>query len=366
MELKIYYIMYTMTKTQRQTDHMTAVDQAINGFFERSIDYATRVDPSYQRLWKELYRLIRSGGKRLRPRMTLLAYEAFGGNDSEKIIPIAAAQELLHFSLLIHDDIIDRDYTRYGTANIAGAYKDTYAKFTNTPDDLTHYAHSAALLGGDLMISGAHQMIASSMLSDADKITAQGFLAHSIFEVAGGELLDTELSFMPYREGDALKVARYKTAGYSFVTPLLVGATLAGINEKQRGALYAYATSLGTAFQLVDDLLGVFGDEATTGKSTSSDIREGKMTYMVEQALAVMTENEKRIFEQWFGNPDATDEGVASIQNLLETSGAKQVTLDLAHEYANTARGAIADMELGAEHAEEFKKLVAKVTERSR
>lgn len=354
-----------MTKTQRQTDYMIAVDQAINGFFERSIDYATRVDPSYERLWKTLYRLIRSGGKRLRPRMTLLAYEAFGGKDIEKMIPIAAAQELLHFSLLVHDDIIDRDYTRYGTANIAGVYKNVYAQFAKTTDDLTHYSHSAALLGGDLMISGAHQMIAASMLSDKDKIIAQGFLAHSIFEVAGGELLDTELSFMPYREGDALKVARYKTAGYSFVTPLLAGATLAGINEKQRGALYTYATSLGIAFQLVDDLLGVFGDEATTGKSTSSDIREGKMTYMVEQALATMTDDEKLIFEQGFGNLDATDESVAVVQNLLESSGAKQAAVDLANDYAKTAQGVIVDMQLSPEYAEEFEKLVSKVTERS-
>ena len=73
-----------MTKTQRQTDQITAVDQAINGFFERSIDYATRIDPSYERLWKTLYGLIRSGGKRLRPRMALLAYAAFGGKDIEK------------------------------------------------------------------------------------------------------------------------------------------------------------------------------------------------------------------------------------------------------------------------------------------
>lgn len=355
-----------MTKTQRQTDHMVAVDQAINGFFERSIDYATRIDPSYERLWKTLYGLIRSGGKRLRPHMTLLAYEAFGGKDIKKMIPIAAAQELLHFSLLVHDDIIDRDYTRYGTANIAGVYKNVYEQYTKTTDDLTHYAHSAALLGGDLMISGAHQMIASSMLSDADKITAQGFLAHSIFEVAGGELLDTELSFMPYREGDALKVARYKTAGYSFVTPLLAGATLASINEKQRKALYTYATSLGVAFQLVDDLLGVFGDEATTGKSTSSDIREGKMTYMVEQALAVLNDAEKRVFEQWFGNLDATDEGVVAVQKLLELCGAKQAAVDLANEYAKTARDVIADMQLSPEYVEEFEKLVTKVTERSR
>lgn len=337
-----------------------AVDQCINEFFERSISSAASIDPSYERFWKTLYGLIRSGGKRLRPRMTLLAYEAFGGKNSETIIPVAAAQELLHFSLLIHDDIIDRDYMRYGTANIAGVYKNLYAKHVTAEDNVTHYAHGAAIIGGDLMISSAYQMIASSSLSSADKMMAQAFLSRGIFEVAGGELLDTELSFMPYRQGDALKVARYKTAGYSFVTPLVTGATLAGIDNKQREALETYAVSLGVAFQLADDLLGVFGDEAKTGKSVSSDIREGKMTYMAECALAAMDDDEKKTFEKWFGNVDITDEGIAAVRELLESTGARQETLEMIGDYAKVAHGAILDMDLDDEYVQEFTLLVTK------
>jgi len=343
----------------------TLVDQAINGFFIRSIDYATRIDPSYQRLWETLYRLIRSGGKRLRPQMTILAYEAFGGTDIEKFIPIAAAQELLHFSLLIHDDVIDRDYTRYGTDNVAGHYKMIYSHYVNSSEEQTHYAHSAAILGGDLMLSGAHQMIAASSLDDKDKLTAQGFLAHSVFEVAGGELLDTELTFTPYTAGDALKVARYKTASYSFVTPLLTGATLAGINQRQTEALNTYAQCLGIAYQLVDDILGVFGDEDTTGKSTSSDITEGKRTYMIEKALGIMTETEKKTFETSFGNPNATESDIATIKQLLESTGARQITQNYADECANTAHATIKNMGLGDGYQLRFEQFVNKITERS-
>lgn len=354
-----------MAHTLTETDKADLLDQTINGFFERSINYATRIDPSYRQLWETLFGLIRSGGKRLRPKMTLMAYEAFGGDDVTTIIPVAAAQELLHFCLLIHDDVIDRDYIRYGTANIAGRYKIIYSKYVASAEDQTHYAHSAAILGGDLMLSGAHQLIASSNLSDEDKTLAQEYLAHSTFEVAGGELLDTELSFAPYNDGDALKVAKYKTASYSFVSPLMTGALLAGMNEHQNNALHSYATALGIAYQLVDDVLGVFGDEKETGKSSSSDILEGKRTYMIEQTLAALDSGDKAVFSQAFGNPQASSLEIQTVKQLIESSGAKQLTQQKIAEYVTTAKNAVPDMKLPAENAAQFEDFITKVTKRA-
>ncbi len=354
-----------MARVLTDTDKTTLVDQTINGFFERSIDYATRVDPSYRQLWETLYGLIRSGGKRLRPKMTLMAYEAFGGRDIQNIVPIAAAQEFLHFSLLIHDDVIDRDYVRYGVPNIAGRYKVAYSSYVISPEDQTHYAHSAAVLGGDLMLSAAHQLIATSTLSDEQKTLAQGYLSHSIFEVAGGELLDTELSFAPYSDGDALKVARYKTASYSFVSPLMTGASLAGIDEHKTAALHTFAMSLGIAYQLVDDLLGVFGDEKETGKSTSSDIVEGKRTFLVERALARFSTADKTTFSQAFGNPTATAVEIENIKQLIESSGARKETDQKIQEYADEALRALDSLKLYGEHYDAFAAFIAKVTERT-
>jgi len=215
------------------------------------------------------------------------------------------------------------------------------------------------------MLAGAYRLVAESNLSEADKLIAQGFLSHSVFEVAGGELLDTELSFAPYNDGDALKVAKYKTASYSFVSPLLTGATLAGINERQTKALNDFSQSLGIAYQLVDDLLGVFGSEKETGKSTSSDITEGKRTYLVEQALPMMTTDELDQFNKAYGNTQAKIEDIHSAKRLLETTGAKKSTERLAHSYAMKARTAIDGMGLSDYHASEFEKLVVRVTERS-
>jgi len=354
-----------MHQSLAETTTLSAVDDTLNDFFEQSIEDATRIDPSYRQLWEVLYGLIRSGGKRLRPQMTLLAYSAFGGRDQAKIVPIAAAQELLHFSLLIHDDIIDRDYVRYGTLNVAGRYKETYSKFIVHPEDQVHFAHGAAILGGDLMLSGAHQLIARSDLEDDKKMVAQQLLSKSVFEVAGGELLDTESSFVPYSDGDALKIARYKTAGYSFATPLITGASMAGATNSQVETLNEFAIVLGTAFQLVDDLLGVFGEEATTGKSTTSDIIEGKRTFMVERAVSRMTTLEKKRFDTSFGNHTASESEIEDIKQLLISTGAKAATERQIHEYAAKATELLETLKLAEGNQEAFLRLIKRVTERA-
>ncbi len=354
-----------MADVLTKTDSLTTLDQVIAEYFERSIHDASQIDASYRQLWETLYTLIRSGGKRLRPQMTLMAYEAFGGTTNNDIVRVAAAQELLHFSLLIHDDVIDRDYTRYGTLNVAGHYRDLYAKFLPDESDRLHFAHSAAILAGDLMLSGAHHLISSSNLSESQKSTAEQLLSLSIFEVAGGELLDTELSFVPYNDGDAIKIARYKTAGYSFMIPLLTGAKLAGADEHQAELLRNFATSLGVAYQLVDDLLGTFGEEETTGKSTTSDIIEGKRTYMVEQALAAMTVLEKDRFESLFGNQNATLDQVEDVKQMLVSTGAKSKTEHTIREYADVAESSLKQLNLDENEYQKFASLIRKVTERA-
>lgn len=354
-----------MYNASNHDDKNSLINSAIDDFFKESIDKAATIDTSYRRIWEELYVLIRSGGKRLRPQLTITAYQAFGGTDVNKILPVALSQELLHFSLLIHDDIIDRDFVRYGTQNISGRYRITYSKFLDDTVDEIHYANSAAILAGDLMLSSAHQVISSSDLSAYEKSYTQDLLSKSIFEVAGGELLDTESSFVPYKSGDALKIARYKTAGYSFSTPLLSGAKLAGAQESDLRLLDEYAVKLGGAYQLVDDLLGVFGDEKTTGKSNTSDIVEGKKTLMVEKALHVMSPADKKTFQVIFGNKSATPEDIATCKQLLITTGAKIRVEELIHEYASAADALLSKLSVSDRHKEPLKKLVQQVTERA-
>lgn len=334
------------------------VEQTLHAYFDERTESAQRISPYYGRLWYHMRRLVLSGGKRLRPKMVLLAYDAFGGEDTDAVVPIAAALELLHASLLMHDDIIDRDYVRYGVQNVAGGYRKEYLELVQDPTERTHFANSAALLSGDLLLSGSYQLITQSTLSAADRILAQQLMSDAIFEVAGGELLDTESTFRPNGAIPSELVSTYKTASYTFVTPLLIGATLAGIATEQTVLLRIFGETLGTAFQLQDDLLGVFGDTKQTGKSTMGDLREGKRTYMVEQFYAHADPAQQKAFATLFGQETLSAAEAEILRGLLIESGAKQRTEEAIAGYVNRARQSLSQLAVSETCREQFAQLI--------
>lgn len=340
------------------------INEILDSFFKRTIQQSQSISPYYGLLWRDIFRLISSGGKRVRPRMTILAYEAFGGTNSDNILPVAAAQELLHLGLLIHDDIIDRDYIRYGVDNITGSYEKQYYTHVLDPADRLHYAQSAAILGGDLMISSSYQLMFESNISAENLITIMKVHSNSIFEVAGGELIDTESAFRPLGEVDAKTVARYKTASYTFIGPLLAGAIPAGISDKNAQTLQKFAENLGIAYQLRDDVIGIFGDELQTGKTTTGDIREGKHTYMIEQFYALASDENKMHFELYFGDKDIQKSEAEIIKELLRSTNALRRTEEIIDDYAARARAALDELNIAGQYHTQFDELITKVTKR--
>lgn len=349
------------------TSHLTAIDQVeqtLRVFFDQHTDAAQHISPHYGALWGHMRRLVLSGGKRLRPKMALVAYEAFGGKNIEAMVPVAASLELLHASLLMHDDIIDRDYTRYGVLNVAGGYREEYADLVADPDERTHYANSAALLGGDLLLSGAYQLISQSTFAYIDRALAHQQLSEAMFHVAGGELLDTESAFRSLGDVPSELVAVHKTASYTFITPLLIGASLADIAPEQKVLLRIFAETLGVAFQLQDDLLGVFGDSQTTGKTTLGDLREGKRTYMVEQFFALADSEQKAAFMDGFGKESLTQTQADQLRSLLAISGAKHATEVSIAQYENRARRALNELAISEQFRAQFVELIDKAVRR--
>jgi geranylgeranyl diphosphate synthase type II len=359
-----------MAKTHSPSpSHLTHIDQVehvLQTFFAVQTDAARHISSYYATLWEEMSRLVSAGGKRLRPKMTLLAYQAFDGKDISGVVPIAASLELLHASLLMHDDIIDRDYTRYGVANVAGGYRQEYQLLVSDSIERTHYANSAALLGGDLLLSGAYQLIAQSSLPFEDRALAQQQLSEAMFHVAGGELLDTESSFRQLGAIPSDLVAVHKTASYTFIAPLLVGASLAGIAAEQKVLLRIFAETLGIAFQLQDDLLGVFGDSVRTGKTTLGDLREGKHTYMVEQFFALATIAQQQQFSLTFGSELLTPEDATGLRQLLKDSGALRATEEAIYEYEQRARRALAELDISDDYRTQFEELIEKSVRRQK
>jgi geranylgeranyl diphosphate synthase type II len=326
----------------------TLINDELKSLFTIRIKEAADISPQYVTLWETIEKVSLAGGKRLRPYLTLLAYHAWGGQPSEAITKAALAQELVHLSLLIHDDIIDRDLNRHGQSNMTGHFIGIYLEYLPQAQERRHFAESAAMLAGDLLIAEAHYQLAES-----NKET----LHSAFFSVVGGQLLDTEASF---QRGpiDPLTIARHKTASYSFVAPLVSGAALANASKAQIATLTSFAENLGIGFQLRDDLIGTFGTQQTTGKSVDGDIREGKHTFLIEAFYKRASTETKDTFNQFFGKSDATDDEVNQARQLLETSGARQTVEAQIDTLAKAAHKNLEKLSLTSEYTKAFEDLI--------
>jgi geranylgeranyl diphosphate synthase type II len=318
------------------------VNEVLSSFLHEQRVAAEAIHSSYGRLYEEIERVVFAGGKRLRPHLVFVGY----GTYDESAAMVAAAHELLHVALLIHDDIIDRDTLRHGQATIHHSYDSVhYAPFLDSQSERHHFSTSAALLAGDLLISSAYELIRRANLSmDTYQKVAQ-LMSTGVFEVAGGELLDSDSPFIPCTYAPIL-FYRYKTTGYSFIAPLLSGVMLSmHTSTEDIERLRTYATNLGIAYQIKDDYLGVFGETTKTGKSTTGDLREGKRTFLIAEFEKVANDEQRQVFGELFGNPHATEEQLIHLKTILKESGAADESVHLENEFSQKALAAVAQIE---------------------
>jgi geranylgeranyl pyrophosphate synthase len=341
------------------------VNRLLSAFCTDRTAQAASMSPQFERLWHELARLSQAGGKRLRPYIVMLAYRCFGGSDQKDILPVAVSWELLHLSMLIHDDIIDHDLVRYGVLNIAGSYREIYRETEGDVHRRDHLADAAALLAGDLALSAAYEIVLESNLSMVDKMESQRFLSRAMFTVAGGELLDTEATLYPMAEADPLLIARLKTASYSFIGPLTSGAYLAGASKVACQTMEELGRLLGCAYQLADDVIGVFGNPALTGKSITGDLSEGKRTYLMQQTFLSASAADRKILDEFVGKPDLGDDEAQAIREIITRGGARRLTEAAADAYAEQAHQLVERIE-GLQSPAKLHELIAVITGRDR
>lgn len=256
------------------------LDEIIGRFFAGRIARADEMGGRYGDLWRRAADATQ-GGKRLRPRLLLLAHERLGGMEDDSALHAAAAFEVLHTALLMHDDVLDRDLVRRGQPNLAGRFAAEALDDGHDPRTATAWAEASALLAGDLLISGAHALVADVRHPSAAALHAM--IDDALLLTAAGEHADVGYAKGVMRAGrdDILRMIEQKTAAYSFAAPLQVGALLAGAGAQIVEALDRIGSRLGLLYQLRDDALGVFGVESSTGKSVIGDLREGKRTMLV-------------------------------------------------------------------------------------
>ncbi|MFM9877606.1 MAG: polyprenyl synthetase family protein [Rhodoglobus sp.] len=317
------------------------VDAVLARFFSLSKNRAAPFGAQYVQLWQTLENNT-IGGKRFRPRMVMCAYAALGGTDVEAAAYVGAAFELLHTALIVHDDVIDNDFIRRGSPNISGTYRDRAIAAGATERGANHSGISAAVIAGDLALFNSYRLIDRSGVDDVTRTRLLEVMDDALFASAAGELIDVDFSILPEvpRVDDILTMERLKTAVYSFECPLQAGAILASASEEVVTTLGDFGREIGIAYQIVDDLLGVFGLESETGKTTIGDLREGKRTVMIAYAT---TTREWASVQSVFGTDDLTEADAERIRQMLVACGAKSFTEGLARYYANRALARLAE-----------------------
>ena len=311
------------------------VEDALQRFFGSAKLRAVAVNATYLGLWEALERAT-AGGKRSRPRLVMLAYRQLGGTDLSSAAQLAASYELLHSALLIHDDVIDRDFVRRGGPNVSGHYRNRALRAGIPPMAAEHAGVSAGVLAGDLALSGAYRLLRIMEAPEAVRRRLNEILDDAIFCSVGGEVLDVEFSRTPEMPSleDITKTAHQKTSVYSFEAPLQAGAVLAGAAEPVVAALTSFGRYAGIAYQIADDVLGVFGKETRTGKTSWGDLREGKRTVLLSYAA---TRPEWSSVVPHIGSQDMTAADAEYVRSVLVTCGAKDYAINLATENAHLA-----------------------------
>ena len=314
------------------------INDELATYFSARSKQATRVAERYGELWQILANVILHGGKRLRPYLMLVSYQMYGGRLNRSVIRAACAQELLHQALLVHDDIIDRDYVRHGILNVAGQMRKQYQAFDSMSDeDSRHFANGSALIAGDGALGAAFDILRTSGLPAEDVLSLQALVDEALFITIGGELLDSESVSGHIVSVDPLAIARLKTATYSCIVPLLSGAQLAGAGTDDVHSLRKYGEHAGIVFQFTDDLLGVFGDEKKTGKSTTSDLEEGKHTFLMQHAREHGSAADRAVLNALVGKKGLTKDETTQVKEVLQRSGARTATVSQIQKHAETA-----------------------------
>ncbi|WP_270889132.1 polyprenyl synthetase family protein [Pedococcus sp. 5OH_020] len=285
------------------------------------------VGPDTLELLGAVARLL-SGGKRLRAAFLYWGYRAAGQPDSDAVVRVATAMEFFQAAALIHDDVMDDSDTRRG---MPATHRSLAARHQEQAwaGDAGRFGVAGAILAGNLCLNWTEELYATSGLEASHLARGRSVFDVMRTQLMGGQFLDVVESARPWtaistteRIERAERVIRFKSAKYTVEHPLLIGAVAGGADEQDVAALSRFGLGLGQAFQLRDDLLGVFGDPVATGKPAGDDLREGKRTVLVAHALAGADAEGRAVLEGRLGDPGLDEAAVERLRDVISASGA--------------------------------------------
>lgn len=309
----------------------SAVEEELSIFLNRESAYLNSISSDLSPVSDSLTSFLLDSGKRLRPLFAYAGFAAAGGNLEKSATRAMAALELLQACALIHDDLMDGSDTRRGKPSIHRHFESIHVQ-DQLDGFAPQYGLSAAVLLGDLALVWSDQMLNSAGLTVEQYARVMPFYNEMRVELMAGQFLDIHEQTQKDTSVDrSMKIARYKSGKYTIERPLHLGAAMTSPSRDVTDALSAYGLPLGEAFQLRDDLLGVFGDPSVTGKPAGDDLREGKRTVLIAMTNDRQSESQREIARKYFGKPDIDAEGVAILQEIIESTGARaelEATID--------------------------------------
>jgi len=324
-------------------------------------DYLSeKIEKNNKPILDEFYQLIKkhvfSGGKRLRPLSMIMAYRGF--KEDYDIIGPSLSAELVHSSSLILDDAMDEDVVRHGEPTFNAIYadkfldsvgfdiskytkgrywiqRDTLKKLFFAQKAISRYSYALSVLGSNVMYSMSMEVLTRNKFPEEKKIRALELQTRMYQKLNEGQLMDILFESRNSNEDEYLEMIKRKT-GILFIYPIRIGLNFAGISDHT--ILDGYANAISSAFQIKDDLLGSFGSESVTGKSSFSDIVEGKRTLLVIKAMENASEKERKLLDNLLGYEHASKEDVAMVRDVFIDTGAYDYCDDLAKRYISMSK----------------------------
>ena len=292
----------------------------------------------------DVYDELTRSGKKLRAVLTILGYEACRHYESPNsktengLQRVAAAVEILHNASLIHDDIVDRSELRRGKATIYRRYANRFISLFSSIDEANHYGIALALNLGDQGQALAEQLLLSSGFPEGILLRAVSLLGTTTAETVVGQFLDLELVTLDkITQDQILRIYEYKTARYTVQCPLMLGAILADAPESVFAGIREFAIPIGIAFQIQDDILGLFAEPMAMQKTGDEDLKEGKKTILFELAYKGACTTDKQFLLSVHGNPLATDADFLRVKDIITYTGARHAAEEMAARLAEKA-----------------------------
>lgn len=319
-------------------------EPALKEYLEEKIANLDTLDPSGQEIARVVGTFASGGGKRIRAALVEIGYRAGGGENDDRILKPAIAMELLHAFFLIHDDIMDRSDLRRNQPTVHRVFESNYRELMKNSDDRNreHFAESMALLAGDLCCAMAYEAITKSDFPSTRLLLALKKMHAVVDTTVVGQVLDilTPLKGTVCEE-EITKIHRLKTACYTFEGPLQFGMILAGACAEKLETISQYAIPVGIAFQIKDDLLGVFGSEKEVGKPVTSDLEEGKETLLTVFARAHGNQAQRNRIASLIGKHPISIDELNDVRGILREVGAVSYCETRMHELVQAGKKAL-------------------------